>query len=366
MLQGLLDGDYDQFTEKYTFEDIKAHVLSPEEDLIQALNIYVKVALDPKYTYTVSRPGDIITNFYLIGNGARINVTCNEPKVIHVRNALAGPSIGGMHTPTFHNCVFVGNSDAAQNGELIVAYSNLLIHSCNFVDWNGTCVRSHTSLVLKGCLFVASTRCVRSTGDYQITVKHCTFKCCMICIATRCDFDILSNLFDECYSAILTSGTGRVIRNAITGSVVETVSKYKHLDLTTCLGGTTNMLCNVHISENRRKVVPKFEDNNFYRLKIFLGFRKGIYMFSNCSLHYCHLCLDMNSVEKLTLSSSYAPSLSVSKMIHIDFETRIVLKCECGISHAAHLPEFLDCTSDYLVDGRKRSCQSLDYSSEEE
>lgn len=362
----MLDGDYDQFTEKFRFEDIKTYVLQPDEDIFQALNVYVKVALDPRYTYTISRPGDLVSNFYLIGNGARINITSQESRIFSIRNVLPGPSIGGMHTPTFHNCVFVGSSDAAQNGELIVSYTNVLFHGCHFIDWGGICIRSHSALVVKGCIFVASSRGIRATGDYQITVKHCTFKCCMVCIATRCDFDICSNLFDECYSGLLTSGTGRLLKNSFTGAVVEHVSKYKKIDMTTCNGGMTNMLCNVHISENKKKQTPKIEENNFYRVKLFLGYRKGIYTFPQCNLHYCHLCLDMNSTEKLSLSGSYGASLSVSKMVHINFDKRYMLKCECGISHAAVLPEFLECTGDYLLDGRRKSCQCLDYSSDED
>lgn len=362
----MLNGEFDQFTEKYNFEEIKTHVLSPDEDLFAALNVYVKVALDPQYTYTINRVGDLITNFYLIGNGARINVTCTEPRVCCVRNALAGPSIGGMHMPTFHNCVFVGSPGTGQTGDLLACFSNVLLHGCHFIDWDGVCVRSQTGLVARGCFFVACGRCIRATGDYQVSVKHCTFKCCVVCVATKCDFEIMHNTFDECYSGILTSGTGRISKNSMTGAAVESISRFKDLVMTTCSGGVTHILCSIHISENRRKMAPRMDDNNFYRLKIFLGHRKGVYTFPQCNLHYCHVCLDMNTHEKLSLFGSYGAVINVSKMVHINYDNRQLIRCECGISHAAVLPDFVECTEDYVIDGRRRSCQCLDYSSDED
>lgn len=366
VVQELLDGTLDQFTEKYHFEQIKTHVLEPEEDLYAALNIYVKVALDPTKTYTLDRAGDIITNCYLIGNGATINVTATDSRVINIRNAFSGPMIGGMHTPTIDSVVFSGKSGTLQFGDLICCHSNTLINCCNFIDWDGTCVRSFAGLVVRGGMFVGSARCIRSNGEFTVTIKNNVFKCCLVCVGVKTDFDITGNLFDECFCSLVTTGTGRFVRNSITNAVIEPVNKFRHLEMVTCAGGKTSMLRAVHVVENRKKVQVKFEDNNFYRIAIFVGFRRGVCTFRHCTLHYCHICLDQNSGDKLSLTGSYGARLSVSVAVHIDFEKFYSMKCECGVTHVAVLPVFEERTEDYLVDRRKRSCQCLDFSSDEE
>ena len=365
-MQEMLDGELDQFTEKYHFEQIKTHVLDPEENLFAALNIYVKVALDPTKTYTITVPGDVITNFYLIGNGATVNVTCTENRIFNIRNALAGPMIGGMHTPTIDGVIFCGKTGTLQFGDLICAHTSALVNCCHFIDWDGTCVRGFAALVVRGCMFVGCARGVRTSGEYTLTVKSTSFKCCLVCIGCKTDFEIIHCLFDECLCSLMSTGTGKFIKNSVANSIIESLCRYKSAELVTCAGGNTNMLCGIHIVANTKKVQVKFEDNNFYRAKIFLGFRKGVHTFRRCTLHYCHIWLDQNSADKLSLTGSYSPLLSVSVAMHVDFEKLFTMKCECGVTHIAALPVFENRTEDYKINGRKRSCQCLEFSSDEE
>lgn len=360
----MLDGQFDQFTEKYTFEHIKTYHLQPEEDLYAALNMHVKVSLDPHKEYVIRAPGEVHTSFYLLGNGAKVRIECADARVFIVRNSLAGPAIGGMHIPTLENVVFVSREE--QTGSVVYSLSSLLVHGCTFVDVGGTCIRSCSGLSLKGCIFVACSRGIRSDGDFPVSIRQCTFKCTVVCIATKCDFTVLNCLSDECYSFLLTCGTGVMRGNSITGSVVESVSRYKDLEMVTCFGGKTHLLCTVHIVENTRAMQPTIENNNFYRAKLFFGYRRGIYSLRHCSLHYCHICLDENSGAKLSLTGTYGPTVRVSQVASLDFTKRFLLKCECGTNHAAVIPQFADVTSEHLRGPNSRTCQCLEFSSDEE
>lgn len=360
----MLEGDFDSFTEKYHFSQIVTHHLQAGEDLEEALNTHVKVSLDPSQDYEIARPILVRTNCYLIGNGASIKVTCRDSAVICISNSLSGPSIGGMQCPTISNVKFLGDFEI--KGHVIFANSHCMVHGCDFLNFAGTCIRSCTGIIVRGCLFVACDRGLRCDGDYVATVKYNTFKGCLVCIATKNDFEILGNMCSDSYCFLLTSGSGRIANNCITCPIVSCVDRYQNLDLTTCFGGVTAPLCTLHLVENRRKFWPKMEHNNFYRARAYLGFRKGICNPHHCTWHYCHICLDMNSENKLSLHGSFDQSVNVSKLVCFDMDNRAMSRCECGTSHLVPVPVFSSITEDLKTDGSVQSCHSLEYSSDEE
>ncbi|ARE31878.1 E1B 55 kDa protein [red squirrel adenovirus 1] len=364
VIQQMLNGDFDSFTERYSFCQIRTHHLQPGESLEDALNTHVKVALDPDVDYEITNPVLIRTNCYLIGNGASITVKCHASAVFVISNTLSGPSITGMHYATITGVKFLGSHDI--KGHVIFACSHLMIHGCDFLNFTGTCIRSTTGIVVRGCLFAACDKPLRCDGDYVATLKQNTFKNCLVCIATKNDFEIVGNVCDESYCFLLTSGTGRMINNSITCAVVSTLDRYKDLDLLTCFGGTLNPLCTVHIVENRHKFWPKMDGNSFYRARIFCGFRRGVLSPHHCAFHYSHVCLDMNSENKLSLNGSYDQSIKVSKMVSVDMDNTVMAKCECGVRHLAPVPVFTSITEDVKVDPYAQSCHSLEFSSDEE
>nr|WRQ19841.1 MAG: putative E1B 55 kDa protein [unidentified adenovirus] len=360
----MLEGDFDSFTEKYHFSQIVTHHLLPGESLEDALNAHVKVALNPVYDYIISEPICIRTNCYLIGNGATIKITCNESAVICFANSLNGPAISGMQCATISNVKFLGDYNV--KGNVIFASSHLMLHGCDFLNVAGTCIRSTTGLIVRGCLFVACERPLRCDGDFLVTLKYNTFKNCLVCIATKNDFEILGNVCDDCYCFLLTSGTGKVVNNSVTCAMVGSMDRFRNVDLTTCFGGITAPLCTFHVVENRRKFWPRMVHNNFYRARMFFGFRKGIFNPHHCTFHYCHLCMDMNSENKLSLHGSYDQSINVSKLVSYEFENRAMSKCECGATHLVPTPVFVSITEDVKIDGTVESCHSLEFSSDEE
>lgn len=360
----MLDGDFDSFTERYSFPQILTHHLQPGEDLELALNTHVKVSLDPEREYVISNPLYLRTNFYLIGNGATIRITCRESAVICISNSLMGPSIGGMQCPTFSNVKFLGDLDI--KGHIIFATSHTMIHGCDFLNFGGTCIRSCTGLIVRGCLFVSCDHGLRCDGDYVATIKYNTFKRCLVCITTKNDYEILGNTCSDSYCFLLTSGGGRIANNSISCAISSSSDNFKDLELTTCFGGITTPLCTLHVVENRHKFWPKMEHNNLYRARVYFGFRKGVCNPHHCTLHYCHICLDMNSENKLSLHGSFDQSVSVSKLVCFDLDNRALSRCECGGSHSVPVPVFSSITDDVKVDGCVQSCHSLEYSSDEE
>lgn len=360
----MLNGQFDSFTEKYSFCQIKTYFVRPDEDLGLALNTHVKVALLPNCVYELNNPIVIVTNCYLIGNGSTIKINCKEKYVITIANCLRCPAITGMPFATFTNVQFCGNSDI--RGNVFHALSHTMFHGCSFIDFDGTCIRSTIGIVVRGCLFVACKRCLRADGNYSVTIKQCSFKSCLVCIATKCDFEIFNNLVDDCYSFLLTSGSGKFINNNITGPLVESLDRFKDVELVTCFGGKTNVLCSVHFVENKSKNWPRMDNNNFYRVKLFCGYRRGILHPHHSSFHFSHICLDFNSANKVSLHGCYDQSVKISKVLNYDENKRILSKCECGVTHVVGFPVYLDVTDAHKVDPYLHSCQALEYSSDEE
>lgn len=362
VLQEMADGLLDAFTEKYSFCDIKTYFAKPGDDIEQALNRHVKVALYPGATYLLNKPWRILSSCYLIGNGATIKVNCSGGAAITFSNSMDSPLIFGMDLPTITNVAFVGSHDAA--GQLIFSTCKIMIHDCSFVNVFGTCLRTTTISYIRGCLFIGCERAVRADGDYPIRIKHCTFRNCIVCIATKCDFEICGNQCINAVCFLLSSGAGKLKNNFVSCNSSE--DSFKNVDLFTCFGGVINSLCTVHIVADRRRWWPTMSQNSFFKCSIFLGYRKGVFKPHQCAFHYSSICLDINADNKLSMHGSYDQTVTVSKIVSSSSEQKSVVPCECGVGHLHSESRRIPITEDIKVNPFSQSCHCLEFSSDEE
>lgn len=362
VLQEMADGVIDSFTEKYSFCEIKTYFATPLDDLEQALNRHVKVALLPGVTYVIDRPWRILSSCYLIGNGATLKVNCSGGAAITFSNSMDSPMIFGMDLPTITNVAFVGSNESL--GQLIFSTCKIMIHACSFVNIFGTCLRTTTLSYIRGCLFVGCERAIRADGEYPIRVKHCTFRNCIVCIATKCDYEICGNSCVNAVCFLLTNAYGKIKNNFISCNSSE--DSFKNVALYTCFGGNINPLCSIHIVANRKKYWPVMNQNSLYKCKVFLGYRKGIFKPNQCAFHYTTICLDINTANKLSMHGAYDQTVNVSKIVSTSSEQKVVVPCECGVSHLHSESRVAVITEESKVNPFSQSCHCLEYSSDEE
>lgn len=362
VLQELADGTIDSFTEKYSFCDIKTHFVKPDEDIEQALNRHCKVALFPGATYFINNPWRIMSCCYLIGNGATIQINCSGGAIMSFSNSIDSPMIFGMDIPTITNVTFVGSADSV--GQLIFSTCKIMIHDCTFVNIFGTCLRTTTLSYIRGCLFIGCERALRADGDYPIRVKHCTFRNCIVCIATKCDFEICGNSCVNAVCFLLTNAYGKIKNNFVSCNSSE--DSFKNVNLYTCFGGNINPLCTLHIVANRKKWWPIMSQNSFFKSKLFLGYRKGVFKPTQCAFNYTSISLDINAVNKLSMHGAYDHTVTVSKIVSISGDQKVIVPCECGVSHLHSEVRSATITEETKVNPFAQSCHCLEFSSDEE
>lgn len=361
IIQEILEGQIDSFTEKYSFCEVKTHFVKPGDDLEHALNTYCKVALYPNSVYTITRSLHIMSACYLIGNGATIKVDAECSSALSFSNSIDGPMILGMDLPTITDVTFVGISSI---GQLIFSTCKILIHGCTFLNVLGTCLRTTTACYIRGCLFVSCERAVRADGEYPINIKHCTFRNCVVCICSKCDFEVSGNTCEGSVSFLLSSGSGKLHNNFVTGA--DTNEHFKDLDLFTCFGGVVYPLNTIHLVASRRKTWPSMNQNSFFKCKMFFGYRKGICKPNQCAFHFSTICLDINAANKLSLHGSYDQTVTVLKIISSGEDNKVLVSCECGAGHFYSENRTSTITEDTKINHFAQSCQCLEFSSDEE
>lgn len=350
-----------------TFEDIDAHLLTPDEDWEQALQTHCKIALHPDYVYHINRTVTTTNPAYIIGNGARVIVNC--ALAFNFKNAVYVPDILNMGNCTIVDVMFETGNETA-NYSAIRATRGLVIHGCTFIGLLGTCVVSENVVYARGCTFLSCYLAIRHCGFFRSTVRNCYFEKCIMAIVGQGEIVAKNNTSLGCHTFIIVGDRAKICGNTVVG--VRNDSSMRSVRMSTCLGGHVRRMYSIHIAANRRRPVPEFNDNSLHRVTMFLGFRRGNFSPQRSNFSFSILLVERSMRDHLFLRHAFVGFFAVRMIVGNVIESELAqeeiraLPCHCERHHFVPRQRVRDISGYCLPHRRIHSCDTGDYSSSEE
>lgn len=349
------------FSEKYSFEDIRAVEVSPEADLEDAIATHAKIKLQPGREYRLSSPLTIRACCYVLGQGATIRVTTSAQPAIRVSALQVGPSITGMWGVTFVNCRFERAPEL--RGVLIRAATHVLFHGCAFSGITGTCLELGAGGYVRGCEFTSCYRGVASVSSRDVKVRQCYFDKCLLGVTAAGDFRLSGNLSVETYCFAHVEGEG-----LIKGNTVKSPTRWTGVSgfsLVTCADGQVTALGSLHVVAHRGRRWPTLQGNVFVRAKLYLGNRLGVLSLPQCAFFRSSICVDARAANKLVLACAFENGVTVYKVLRQEHRPTVKM-CVCGSSHYANPLVFGIISAEINSSRYSFTVDSAEYSSDDE
>ncbi|UDF05956.1 E1B 55K [reindeer adenovirus 1] len=321
---------HDVFYERYCFEDIKSYEVGPEDDLEEAIARHAKIKLLAGREYELTRPLNIRSCAYVMGNGAVIRVSGDFTPAVKVGALAVGPCVTGMTGVTFVNCKF--EREHSSRGVLIRASTHVLFHGCSFMGIMGTCIEAGAGGYVRGCEFIGCYRGICSMSNRDIKVRQCHFDKCLLGITCKGDFRISGNVSSETFCFAHLEGEG-IIKN----NTVKTPTRWTAeagFSMITCADGRVTPLASLHIVGNRCRRWPTIQGNVFVMSKLYLGNRIGTLALPQCAFYKSSICLEERACNKLVLACAFENGVLVYKVLRRESHSSVKM-CVCGSSHYA-------------------------------
>lgn len=321
---------HDVFYERYCYEDIKSYEALPEDDLEQLIALHAKIKLLPGREYELTRPLNITSCAYVLGNGATIRVSGEVSPAIRVGAMAVGPCVTGMTGVTFVNCRF--ERESTLRGSLIRASTHVLFHGCYFMGIMGTCIEVGAGAYIRGCEFVGCYRGICSTSNRDIKVRQCNFDKCLLGITSKGDYRLSGNVCSETFCFAHLEGEGLIKNNT-----VKSPSRWTSesgFSMITCADGRVTPLGSLHIVGNRCRRWPTLQGNVFIMSKLYLGNRIGTVALPQCAFYKSSICLEERAANKLVLACAFENNVLVYKVLRRESPSSVKM-CVCGTSHYA-------------------------------
>lgn len=353
--------------EKYTFESLKTYVLQPEDDLSEMIKLHGKIALDPDNEYEIKTSFTILNGCYIIGNGAKIKISCPVAYPINVWRYRYLPRVNGMWGVTFCNVVFERSREFP--GGLFNISKCVNFYGCHFNGFLGTTIHTESDIVVRGCHFTACFKCINSSaltgqGRYPLVVENCIFEKCMIGIMAKGKVKITGNSAFGTYCFAHIRGEGKIVGNVVGNpyQLANTVG----IEMLTCYGEKIQPLCSIHIVNSKTFLWPVFKNNNLMRARLYIGERKGVFEPKNCQFSFSQIYLDAKTIGKVSLHSVFAGTCAVFKMLPSETSHERQRACICALTHTEPVLKCVDVTPFALPNPYVVSVESGQYSSDEE
>lgn len=356
------------FLSDINFSHILAYEVGPDEDLGEAIKTNCKVFLNPEVTYTLNSTVALNIPCYVIGNGASIVVNCHLG--FDIRGTQFTPVVPDMHDVVFLNCSFERGEHERGRVRAIRSNRAMVIQGCVFVGFLATCVTVRGGGSIRSCQFLATYVCILNAPGFTAVVKQCIFERCVVCVIAKGKTYVRRCMVLQCHTFVVFANTGGVTDCTAIGP--PTTSPLRTIKLCTCMCGHASRLYNIHVVSNRRLPWPIFDRNTFTRMNIYLGNRRGIFHPSCSSFSFCVLNVETAAASRLTLQHCYEGFCFVRRLAQPAanapgqaFDMTQML-CLCQETHFIPRQRVVDITRRVVPNRRLVSCNTGDYSSEEE
>ncbi|QIZ64146.1 E1B large [Guinea pig adenovirus 1] len=345
--------------ESYSFENIAAYVMGPQDDWEQCIARHAKLWLDPRTVYRVTAPVHINSVCYVVGNGARVIVECEHNAVFNVAGRRRPVSIYSMWAVTFQNVVF--ECAARRRVILCKCSTDVNFHGCNFINFPGVCLDVREGGRIRGCYFLGCRVGIRSFSAPRVTVRSCTFEKCLVGVMAKFKIKLVHNAAVDTYCFCLLRGAAVVKNNTVMSPT--RITDQNNISVVTCASGQVVPLTAVHVVGNPRTRWPLFVQNTFSCCRVYLGNRRGSVSFTGCAMHFCALIMEREVMPKVSLAGVFDQSLSAVRVVSRETGGTVARQCECGHVHVLQIPLVCGVTEELRVNHRVISCDTIDHSS---
>ncbi|BBE29301.1 large T-antigen [Bat mastadenovirus] len=340
-------------TDNVNFENIIPYRVKPGDDLALAIKTHAKITLDTSAEYVISETIKITGACYIIGNAAVIKSSIVGMPLFEVLNADSIPCIGFMERVCFSNLIF-----QCTGGDMAVcccSHRNVMFHGCVFSGPHMLCLDLRAGGEVRGCQFFGAVCAIRSRGLYSVRVKNNTFEKCVFGVVTGSRSSFSHCLFRDCTCSLRLGGQGSITHCQFIVTAVEEAPM--NLQLCTCEGNGAHVaaLGNLHIASHRDSPWPKFVNNVFLRMRVYLGRRAGVFSPKYCMFGMSVIAAPRGVAQRVYMFSVYDSSCAIMQLSPMDELTAERL-CTCGGRHCT--PRM---RATYVTDTRiDREVNSLD------
>lgn len=355
------------FLSDISFRNIALYDVKEDDDLGEAIRTHCKVALNPSVTYVIRHTIFLNIPCYVIGNGASVVVECDL--AFDIDSRTFSPLVVGMEDCVFLNISF--ERSTLRNGRVraIRSYRSLVIQNCMFLGFLSTCIHARGGASIRGCQFLCCHMCIRSE-NLTCTVKQCIFERCVIGMLGLSKLIVRRCTSVECYTFVIFAAMGKMISCTAFGP--PSMSPLRNVRICTCLCGHVRRLHNIHVVSNRRLSWPVFNRNTFSRMNVFLGNRRGVFHPISTAFSFCIINVEPAAASRLTLNHCYEGFCLVRRLTQIASSedepacSMTQMYCHCEDVHLVCSQRVVDITRSTVPNRRILSCNTGDYSSEEE
>lgn len=356
------------FLSDITFSQVLAYEVGPDEDLGEAIRRNCKVFLNPDVVYTINSTISLSIPCYVIGNGASIVVNCHLG--FEIRGNQFAPLVPDMHDVVFLNCSFERGPHDRGRVRAIRSTRSMVVQGCVFVGFLATCITVRGGGSIRSCQFLATYVCILNTPGFTLVVKQCIFERCVVCVLAKGKTYLRRCMSLDCQTFALFASLGGMSECTAIGPRLE--SPLRNIKLCTCACGHVSRLYNIHVVSNRRLSWPGFDRNTFTRMNIYLGNRRGIFHPSCTSFSFCIINVESAAASRLTFQHCYEGLCYVRRLAQpaasepgqeVDMTQML---CLCQEAHFVPRQRVVDITSRVVPNRRNVSCNTGDYSSEED
>ena len=351
---------------KFFFEQIKGYVMEADDDFESMIRTHAKIVLNPDIEYIIETPVNIRTACYIVGNGARVIIKCEEPFgfVIHKRQDRCIP-VHGMWNPTFDEVIFERHEDFP--GGCIVAGGQVLVNSCNFLGSLKTAIELQGGGSIRGCHFFACNKAVVLNSCFSGKVRCCYFERCIVGIVSRGHVVISNCTSQATYCFAFLGNTATLTHN----SIINPYSLYDvaPIEMLCCQRNYLVPLATLHIMKNTNADFPTLDNNTFVRCKIYVGEREGVFKPLSCAFHYTTVIAENAAFSSVKIAHIHNQTMSFMKLMESEPNPDASAPerfCLCGERHREPLLHQIEMTNYGCDFHQSCSCDNPYYSSDDE
>lgn len=346
----------------FTFEQIITYTFNPGDDWEEALRLHGKISLNPELRYEITDTVKIKNPCCVLGNGAEVLVRMPRGKAFRIEDLSSGLGVDYMSSPMFVNVVF--KSVPGSQATVFWACRKFILHDCRFLGMFGKCIESSSADVsVRGCFFLACYFALHQGSEYCVGhISKCVFENCVFGLFIKGNIRVSGNIFTNCINAVTICGRATLKKN----SFMITLNNKPPVKLCGCYKGHILPLGGVHINSHPSFGYPRLVDNNFFRMRLYVRARAGMFHPMGCTFTHSVLCLDRTTSSSVSFYGCHVAAMNVKKVVNYDPATSELRLCHCGATHPCSKMFTSDITTLSTIDRAVYSCGGGEFSSDED